>query len=171
LPIAARLAAARRHRRQAEHHREQVHAHRGFGAAIGEHDMAVGDVAEFVRDHALDFVRIVRRLEQARMDIDGLAARDERIDRIVVDQHDLDVARRQARRRDQRAGHFGEHRFGFRIAEDRLRLRGLRPEQEGGGQGRDEALHIAQYRRSAAGEQWRGRRRGRVRRPMVSCRT
>ena len=77
--------ASRRHRSQAEHHREQVHAHGGFGPAIGEDDMPVGDVAKFVRDHALDFVRIVCRLQQARMDIDGLAARDERVDRIVVD--------------------------------------------------------------------------------------
>lgn len=53
---------------------------------------AVGDMAEFVRDDALHLVGVGRRLQQAGMDVDGLFTGDEGVDRIVVDEDDLDVA-------------------------------------------------------------------------------
>jgi hypothetical protein len=58
------FAAAGRHRGEAEDHRQEVHAHCGLGAAVGEDDVAVGDVAELVRDDALDFVGVVGGLDE-----------------------------------------------------------------------------------------------------------
>jgi len=114
---------------------EEVHAHGGLGAAVGEDDMAVGDVAELVRDDALDFVGVVGGLDEARVDVDGLPAGDERVDRFVVDKDDFHVARREPGRLDERVRHLREHGFGFGVAEDRLGLEGRRPEEEGGGCG------------------------------------
>ena len=43
-------------------------------------DVAAGDMAELVRDHALHLIGIVGRGEQAAMDVDDLAAGDEGVD-------------------------------------------------------------------------------------------
>jgi hypothetical protein len=110
--------------------------------------VAVGDVAELVRDDALDFIGVVGGLDESGVDVDGLAAGDERVDRIVVDQDDFYVAGREASCLDERVGHLREHGFGFGVAENRLCVGGLRPQEEGGGRGCYEALHIGRYRRS-----------------------
>ena len=146
-----RLARAGCDGGEAEDHRQKRDVHRGLDAGIGEDDVPVGDVPQFVRDDALHLIGAGRRLQQARMDVDGLAARDEGVDRIVVDQDDLDVARRQARRLDQRRGHVGEHRLRLGIAQDRLGIGRLGGQQHAGGGGNDEALqgrHASDHRRA-----------------------
>ena len=125
----------------------------GLAPASPSDDMAVGDVAELVRDHALDLVGVVGGLDQARMDVDGLPAGDEGVDRVVVDQHDLDVARVEPGRLDERRRHVGEHRLGLGIAQDRLRGGGLRPEQGGGGKAARKRFMNARYRRFRAAGQ------------------
>ena len=105
--------------------------------------MAVGDMPQFVRDHALHLVRGRRLAQQARMDIDGLTARDEGVDRIVVDEDDADVARRQAGGLDQRRRHLRKHRLGLGVAQDRLRGDGLGHGQEGERERGDQSLHEA----------------------------
>ena len=55
--------------------------------------MAAGDMADLVRDDALDLVDIVGRVDQPAVDVDGLAARDEGVDLLVAEQDDLDIAR------------------------------------------------------------------------------
>ena len=80
--------------------------------------MAAGDVAELVRDHALELVDIVGRLEQARLDVDRLAGRDEGVDLGIVEKHDLDAVRVEPRRLDQRPRDVLEQRLGLGVAED-----------------------------------------------------
>ena len=83
-------------------------------------DMAAGNMAQFVRDHALDLVGTVRRLDQAGMDIDRLPPRHEGVDAGIVDEDDVDVSGLQPRRLDQRFRNVAQERLGLRIAQDRL---------------------------------------------------
>ena len=92
-------------------------------------DVAAGDVAELVRDHALHLVGIVGRGDQAGMDVDDLAAGDEGVDLAVVDQDDLDVLGLKPGRLDQRPRDVAQQRLGLGVAQDRLgrgRLRARR---------------------------------------------
>ena len=73
MPIAG-VAGARRDRRGAEHERQDADP----GGLLSRRsalrmDVAGDDVAELVRDDALDLVHIVGELDQARLEIDGLA--------------------------------------------------------------------------------------------------
>ena len=51
------------------------------------------DVAELVRDDALQLVHIVRGLDQTGLHVDGLALRNEGVDLGIVEQDDLDAVR------------------------------------------------------------------------------
>jgi hypothetical protein len=99
--------------------------------------VAAGDVAQLVRDHALHFADVVGRADQPAVDIDRLPARDEGVDRAVVEQHDIDVARFEAGGLDQRRGDVAEQRLGFGIAQHRLRRRRLHRERKRGETGSD----------------------------------
>ncbi len=72
------------------------------------------------------------------MDIDDLPARDEGVDRGIVDEDDLDIFRLQPRRFDQRRGHLGQHGLALGIAQDRLRERRARGEDRQRGKREDE---------------------------------
>ena len=101
--------------------------------------MSAGDMAEFMGHHALHFIGAIRRLDQAGVEKHPLSARDEGVDLIVVDQHDLDLFGIQFGYRHQRRHHVGKQRFGLGIAQDRLgrdRLDGDRDDHQ---QCRDEA--------------------------------
>ena len=69
-----------------------------FAPLAAADGIAGDDVAELVRDHALQLVDIVGRLDQARLDVDRLAGRDEGVDLGIVEQDDLDAVRVEARR-------------------------------------------------------------------------
>ena len=163
----ARLARARRHRCGAEQQAEDRDV--GVTAVVLEHGVAADDVADLVRDHALDFVGGVGRIDQPRMDIDDLPARDERVDRRVVDQHDANVVRRQPRRDDDRARHVGQQRLGLGIAQDRLRGGGLDPQQQSGREQGEDTLHGSPYLPISALDQWRWPC-PRTDEPLVKCR-
>jgi hypothetical protein len=124
----ARFARARRHRRGAEQQAEDRDV--GVAAVVLEHRVPADDMADLVRDHALDFVGGIGGVDQPRMDIDDLPAGDEGVDRGIVDQHDADIGGREPRRDDDLPRHVGEQRLGLRIAQDRLRRGGLDPEQQ-----------------------------------------
>ena len=107
-------------------------------------------MADLMRDHALDLARVIRRLDQARMDIDDLAARDEGVDRRIVEHHDLEIAGRQPRRLGQRRGHIVEQRFGFGVTQDRLRGGGLQRDQRGSGNRSNRAQETSSHQRAIA---------------------
>ena len=81
-------------------------------------NVPAGDVAQLVRDDPLDLVGRIGGVDQAGVDIDGLPARDECVDRGIVDQHDLDVARLQPGGIDQRSRHVVEQGLGLGVAQD-----------------------------------------------------
>ena len=108
-------------------------------------DMAAGDMAELVGDDALHLVDVVGRGDQARLDVDHLAAGDEGVDLRVVDQDDLDACRVEPGGLDQRPGHVAEQQLGLAVAQDRLR-RG-RPRR---GEGR--AASASMNSRASAGQ-------------------
>ncbi len=56
--------------------------------------MTAGDVAEFVRQHALHLGGGVGFLDQPAVKVDDLPARDESVDRRRVEQRDVDAALR-----------------------------------------------------------------------------
>ncbi len=94
-------------------------------------DVAAGDVAELVRDHALHFVGVLGGVDQARMDVDPLAARDEGVDRGIVDQHDLDVDRARGPEASiSGRGYVVQQRLGLGVAQDRLRRGRLRDQRQ-----------------------------------------
>ncbi len=119
----AGFARAGSHRRRAEQQRQDGDAGGDLIALADADDVAAGDVAELVRDHALDLVDIVGRSDRAGMDVDDLAAGDERVRGVVLDHHDLDIARAEPGRLDDRPGHVAEQGLGLGIAQDRLRQR------------------------------------------------
>ena len=74
--------------------------------ALSAADRVAGDdVAQLVRDHALHLVHVVRRLDQAGLEIDGLAGRDEGVDLGVVEKDDVDAVRIEPGSHDQRPRH------------------------------------------------------------------
>ena len=116
--------------------------------------MAAGDVAKLVRDHALQLVDIVGRDDQAGLDIDHLARRDEGVDLVVLEQDDLDAAGVEPGRLDQRLRHVAEQQFSLAVAQD-LRavvpLRGRRLDDRESKQQRhhEQAREAGQRRRSS----------------------
>ena len=96
--------------------------------------MAAGDMAELVGDHALDLGGAVGGVDQPGMDIDRLAAGDEGVDRRIVDQHDIDIARIEPGGGDQRRRHVVQQGLGLGIAQHRLRSDRLGGESADGGQ-------------------------------------
>jgi hypothetical protein len=83
--------------------------------------MAAGDMPDFVRDHALQFVDVIGGDDQPRMNEDVLAASDKGVDARVADENDLYRFRIEPRRNDHVARNIAEKPFGFGIAQNRLR--------------------------------------------------
>ena len=79
MPIAG-IARAGRDRRGAEHQAQDRDRGGLAGAFVDADRMAAGDVAKLVGDHALQLVDVVGRGQQAAVDIDDLALRDEGVD-------------------------------------------------------------------------------------------
>ena len=134
----AGFARARRDRRSAEQQAEQRDAGRGLGAVIDANRMAADDMAQFVREHALHLFGGVRGLDQPGKDIDILAAGDECVDATVAEQVDTDLPGLQPCRDEQRIHHVLKQRFGFGVAQDRLRHRRSRRDGQHREQGQDD---------------------------------
>ena len=81
--------------------------------------IAGDDVPKLVRDHALQLVHIVGRLEEAGLDVNGLAGRDECVDLGIVEQDDVDAVGIKPGSDDQRARHVLEQPLGLGVAEHR----------------------------------------------------
>ncbi len=94
--------------------------------------MAAGDVAQFMGDHALHFLGAVGGVDQPRMEVDRLSARDESVDRRIVDQHDVDIVLLEARSLDQRGGNLVEKGLGLGVAQHALRCGRLNRERQRG---------------------------------------
>ena len=99
------IGRAGRHRRGSKDQREDGDPDRLVLPARAADRIAGDDVAELVRDDALELVHIVGGLEKPRLDIDGLALRDEGVDLGIVEQDDLDALRIEPGRDDQRLRH------------------------------------------------------------------
>ena len=80
--------------------------------------MAAGDVAKLVRDHALQLIDVVGRLDQPGLDVDDLPAVDEGVDLGIVEQDDLDAVRVEPGRLDQRPGNVLEQQLRLAVAQD-----------------------------------------------------
>ena len=122
----ARFGGSRRDGERSKHEgREGEPA--GVARAVLDADrVAAGDVAELVRDHPLNLIDVVRRLDQPAVQIDRLAGCDEGVNLRVVEQDDVDILRIEPRRHDHRAGNFAEQRLGLAVAKDLAALRRCR---------------------------------------------
>ena len=110
---------ARGHRRGAKQHADD----RG-GLDVGEllaqlRQMAAGDMAGLMREHADDLVRRGRFGERAGVDEDAAAVDHEGVERLVVDQDDLQIGLRQARDPEDRRGIVAHQLLDFGVADQR----------------------------------------------------
>src|SRR3546814_4886742 len=88
-------------------------------------DMAAGDMAELVRYDALHLVGGLGGGDQAGKNIDNLAAGDEGVDVVAVEQDDLDVVGLKSGGLLEGPGHVAEERLRLGVAQHGLRHRGL----------------------------------------------
>ena len=86
--------------------------------------MATGNMPQFMGNHALDLIGVVRRLDQAAMDINDLATRNERIDAAIANQNNAHICRPQTRCTNQWLSHFVKQRLSFGITQYLLCLHG-----------------------------------------------
>ena len=90
-PAAAAAAhGAARQGAGAQDHLQDLHGAEVVQLFLHAREMAAGDVAGLVRQHADQLVRRLGAHDQAGVDKDALAARHEGIERVVLDDHDLD---------------------------------------------------------------------------------
>ena len=108
---------ARKGRRNAGEQREELDLGGVAGAFVDANDVAADDVPKLVSQHALDFVRAVGSVDQARVDVDPLSARDEGVDRGILHQHDFHRSARKAGSFGQRIDEILQQRLGLGIAQ------------------------------------------------------
>ena len=96
----------------------------------GNH-VSADDVAQFMRDYALHFAGRSGGVDQPAVDVNDLPARDEGVDRWIVDQNDVDILRVQPGGLDQWPGHIAQQCLGFGIAQDGLGGGGLNRHDQG----------------------------------------
>jgi hypothetical protein len=105
-------------RQRTKHQCRERNAGRFLGAVAKANGVAAGDMPDLVRDDALDLVGIIGRLDQAAVQIHGLAGGDESVDRRVIEQDDLDAFGVETRGDDQRPRHVFEQKLGLAVAQD-----------------------------------------------------
>ena len=96
--------------------------------------MAAGDVAAFVRHHADQLVGRLGAHDQAGIDEDALAARHEGVERVVLDDHDLDRVGIETGRLPDRHDHGADRVLDLGVADEiesltLLRARGTKRRQ------------------------------------------
>ena len=89
------------------------------------------------RDDALHLLGAIRGIDQPRMNIHRLTARDESVDRRIIDQDDFDIVGFEPGRLDQRRRNLVEERLGLGIAQNALRGDRLRREHGGSKEGNE----------------------------------
>ncbi len=87
--------------------------------------MAAGDVAGLVREHADDLVRRLRVHQRAGIDEDAAAVGDEGVEGAVVDDDDLDVLLGEPGGLQNRLRVFAQQLLDLGVADDRRALRGV----------------------------------------------
>jgi len=103
----------------AEHHGRKGDPGRFLHAFAHADRVSAGDVAELVGNNELKLVHIVGPGQEARVDVDVLAARNEGVDFVVVEKDDLNAFVVEVCGLDQRLGDVGEESFGLRVTENR----------------------------------------------------
>ena len=98
----------------AKDERKDADSGRLLSALTAANGVAGDDVAELVRDHALDLVHIVRSFDQAGLKIDRLTLRNEGVDLGIVEKNDLDAVRVEPCRLDERRATFAGTAAQFR---------------------------------------------------------
>ena len=118
------------HRADAEQHRDD-HLRLRLGKLLAQpRQMAAGDMAGFVRQHADDLVRHRRFHQRAGVHEDAPAVHDERVERAVVDDDDANVLLREAGGFQDRLGVVAQQLLDLGVANERqparhvLRARG-----------------------------------------------
>ena len=114
----ARLACTRGNRGSGKNEADDRDIASRCGTFAIADDMPTLDMAKFMRDDALNFVGGSGCVDQAGMEVNGLATGDKRVDRFVVNQNDLDIGGVKPCAADQRLRYFFEKRFGLCIAQD-----------------------------------------------------
>ena len=122
----AGIARANRDRGDAKHQAEDRDHGRLVGAFAAADGVATGNMAELMRDDALQLADIVRRGEQPAVDVDHLALRDEGVDLGIVEQHHADALGVEPGGGNQRIADILEQQFGLAVAQQRLRRGRLR---------------------------------------------
>ena len=145
--IGVAASCARHHRAGAEQHGDD---HLGLRlrqllAHLGE--MAAGEVAGFVRQHADDLVRGLRLHDRAVIHENAAAVGDEGVEGALVDDHHLDVLLFQTGGAQDRPGIVAQQLLGLGVAEHRRAPVLLRKRRQTG----------------ASGQRDRGRDRGQLR--------
>ncbi len=87
---AAARGGGSRHGAAGQDHLEDLQRREAAQLLLHARQMAAGDVAAFMRQHADQLVGRLGAHDQAGVDEDALAARHEGVERIVLDDHDLD---------------------------------------------------------------------------------
>ena len=123
----AAAAAGGDHRADAQDHGDDRLRGRGRHRLAQSRQMAAGDVAGLVREHADDLIWRFRFHQRAAIDEDAAAVGDESVERAIVDDDDLDVLLGEAGAAQDRLGIFPQQLLDLGVADDRralLRLRG-----------------------------------------------
>ena len=120
--VAVAASRARHHRAGAEQHGDD---HLGLRlrqllAHLGE--MAAGEMAGFVREHADDLVRRLRLHHRAVIHEDAAAVGDESVEGALVDDHHLDVLLLEAGGAQDRPRIVAQQLLGLGVAQDRRTL-------------------------------------------------
>ena len=101
--------------------------------------MSALDMAQFMSDNPLNFISRGRSVDQSAVQIYNLPTCDECVNRFVVDKDNIDIVGIKICRPDQWFGNFLEKRFGFCIAQDRLRHKRVCRQSRGNDSGKRKA--------------------------------
>ena len=119
-----RIRGPGRNRQDAQADRAQRRARGNAGCACPCHGVATGNVAGFVRNHAFDLTRIIRRHDQAGMQVNTLSARNEGVQAWIIDDVKPDIIRLQTGYFQDGVRPFTQSLFDFRVADQALAKRG-----------------------------------------------
>ncbi len=130
---AARHRAAR-HGAARQDHLENLQGGEGAQLLLHAREMAAGDVAAFVGQHADQLVGRFGPHDQAGIDEDPLAACHESVERVVLDEHDLDAVGIETGRLPDRYDHGADIVLDLGVADEiesltLLRARGTKRRQ------------------------------------------
>ena len=131
------------HCQRRPHQRQQRNLAGRPGTFAKAHIVASRNMAQLVRDHALQLVHVVGRCNQAAVDEHILPTRHKGVDGRITHQHELHAARIKPRCIDQRPRNLAEKRLRFGVAQDGLRPGRAGKERQGQRQQRNKDAHAS----------------------------